>query len=84
MILSVTEGDDKPLKYPLMFSKSSVLLVNKTDLLPYINTSVERIRQVSLEINPQLEIFEVSCQTGTGLESWFNWILERVPHYKGA
>jgi len=84
MILSVTEGDDKPLKYPLMFSKSTVLLVNKIDLLPYINTSVEKIRQVSLEINPQLEIFEVSCQNGTGLESWFNWILKRVPHYKGA
>jgi hydrogenase nickel incorporation protein HypB len=82
MILSVTEGDDKPLKYPLMFSKSTVLLVNKIDLLPYINTNVGKIRQVSLEINPQLEIFEVSCQTGTGLESWFNWILKRVPHYE--
>ena len=82
MILSVTEGDDKPLKYPLMFAKSSVLLVNKTDLLPYINTSVEQIRKISLEINPKLEIFEVSCQTRTGLEPWFNWILQRVPKYK--
>ncbi|MBI5606541.1 MAG: hydrogenase nickel incorporation protein HypB [Deltaproteobacteria bacterium] len=82
MILSVTEGDDKPLKYPLMFAKSSVLLVNKTDLLPYINTSVEQIRKISLEINSKLEIFEVSCQTRTGLEPWFNWILQRVPKYK--
>lgn len=82
MILSVTEGDDKPLKYPLMFAKSSVLLVNKVDLLPYINTSVEQIRKISLEINPKLEIFEVSCQNKTGLEPWFNWILQRVPKYK--
>jgi hydrogenase nickel incorporation protein HypB len=84
MILSVTEGDDKPLKYPLMFAKSSVLLVNKVDLLPYINTSVELIRKISLEINPKLEIFEVSCQNRTGLEPWFDWILERVPSYKKA
>jgi hydrogenase nickel incorporation protein HypB len=82
MILSVTEGDDKPLKYPLMFAKSSVLLVNKIDLLPYINTSVEQIRKISLGINPHLEIFEVSCQNRTGLEPWFDWILQRVPHYK--
>lgn len=84
MILSVTEGDDKPLKYPLMFSKSSVLLINKVDLLPYINTSVETIRRVALEINPRLEIFEVSCQNQTGLEPWFEWVLQRVPHYRGA
>jgi hydrogenase nickel incorporation protein HypB len=82
MILSVTEGDDKPLKYPLMFAKSTVLLVNKVDLLPYINTSVEQIRKISLGINPNLEIFEVSCQNRTGLEPWFEWILQRVPHYK--
>jgi hydrogenase nickel incorporation protein HypB len=82
MILSVTEGDDKPLKYPLMFAKSSVLLINKVDLLPYINTSVEQIRKISLDINPKLEIFEVSCQNRTGLEPWFNWILQRVPKYK--
>jgi hydrogenase nickel incorporation protein HypB len=82
MILSVTEGDDKPLKYPLMFSKSSVLLINKVDLLPYINTSVEKIRQVALEINPRLEIFEVSCQNQTGLEPWFEWILKRTPHFR--
>jgi len=83
MILSVTEGDDKPLKYPLMFAKSSVLLINKIDLLPYIQTSVELIRKISLEINPHLEIFEVSCQNRTGLEAWYDWILKRVPHYTG-
>jgi hydrogenase nickel incorporation protein HypB len=54
------------------------------DLLPYINTSVEKIRQVALDINPQIEIFEVSCQNRTGLEPWFAWILSRVPHYKSA
>jgi hydrogenase nickel incorporation protein HypB len=80
MILSVTEGDDKPLKYPLMFAKSSVLLINKVDLLPYINTSVEQIRKTSLDINPKLDIFEISCQNQTGLESWYNWVLQRIPH----
>ncbi len=82
MILSVTEGDDKPLKYPLMFSRSSVLLINKIDLLPYIDTDVEKIRRDSLGINPDLEIFEVSCRKQDGLDTWFNWILHRTPKYK--
>ncbi|MBU1054674.1 MAG: hydrogenase nickel incorporation protein HypB [Proteobacteria bacterium] len=82
MILSVTEGDDKPLKYPLMFSKSSVLLINKIDLLPYVDASVEKIRHYSSGINPDLEIFEVSCRNLSGLDSWFNWILQRIPKYK--
>ena len=78
MILSVTEGDDKPAKYPLMFHESSVLLINKIDLLPYVDCSVEKIREDALKINPDLAIFEISCKTGEGLEGWYNWIRERA------
>ncbi len=74
MILSITEGDDKPSKYPLMFHESKVLLVNKTDLLPYVDCSIDKIREDSLKINPDLLIFEVSCRTGEGLEAWFDWL----------
>jgi hydrogenase nickel incorporation protein HypB len=78
MILSVTEGDDKPAKYPLMFHESSVLLINKIDLLPYVDCSVEKIREDALKINPDLAIFEISCKTGEGLEDWYDWIRERA------
>jgi len=78
MILSVTEGEDKPSKYPLMFHESSVLLVNKTDLLPYLDTDLEEIHTESLKVNPELTIFDVSCKTGEGLEGWFDWLRTRV------
>jgi hydrogenase nickel incorporation protein HypB len=78
MILSVTEGDDKPAKYPLMFHESSVLLINKIDLLPHVDCSVEKIREDALKINPDLAIFEVSCKTGEGLEGWYDWVRERA------
>jgi len=78
MILSVAEGDDKPQKYPLMFRESKALLINKIDLLPYVDCSLEKIREDSLRINPDLRIFEVSCKTGEGLEEWFGWLKERV------
>ena len=84
MILSVTEGDDKPGKYPLMFHESKVLLINKIDLLPYIDCSMEKIREESLKINPDLTIFPVSCKTGEGLDAWFNWLKERVEEEKLA
>jgi hydrogenase nickel incorporation protein HypB len=78
MILSVAEGDDKPSKYPLMFHESKVLLINKIDLIPYVDCSVEKIRDDSLKINPDLTIFEVSCKTGNGLEGWYGWLRDRV------
>lgn len=78
MILSVTEGDEKPLKYPLMFQICSVLLVNKIDLLPYVDCSMEAIRRRSRQLNAHQEIFEISCRTGEGLESWFGWLREKV------
>ncbi|MBN1106350.1 MAG: hydrogenase nickel incorporation protein HypB [Deltaproteobacteria bacterium] len=78
MILSVTEGDDKPLKYPLMFHESKVLLINKIDLLPYVDCSLKKIREDALGINPDLRIFEVSCKTGEGVQEWCSWLKEAV------
>ncbi|MFA5353334.1 MAG: hydrogenase nickel incorporation protein HypB [Thermodesulfovibrionales bacterium] len=74
MVLSLTEGDDKPLKYPLMFQESSALIINKTDLKPYLNASVEKIRKDVLSLNPSIRIFEVSCKTGEGVDEWVNWL----------
>ncbi|MBF0550050.1 MAG: hydrogenase nickel incorporation protein HypB [Deltaproteobacteria bacterium] len=78
MILSVAEGDDKPAKYPLMFKESTVLLVNKIDLLPYTDCDVNKIRADAKTINPKLIIFEVSCRTGQGLEDWYAWLTKQV------
>ncbi|MFH1350076.1 MAG: hydrogenase nickel incorporation protein HypB [Pseudomonadota bacterium] len=78
MILSVTEGDDKPSKYPLMFHESKVLLINKIDLLPYVDCSIDKIVEDSLKINPDLTIFKISCKTGEGLEDWYGWLKEQV------
>ena len=78
VVLSTTEGDDKPLKYPAMFRNASVLIINKIDLLPYVNCSVEKIRNNALSINPQLKIFETSCTTEAGIEDWCKWIESNI------
>ena len=82
MILSVTEGDDKPLKYPLMFQLSSVLLVNKIDLLPYIDCDMEKIRAQAKQLNAEQQVFEISCRTGEGLDDWFSWLESQVGERK--
>lgn len=84
MILSVTEGEDKPAKYPLMFHESKVLLINKIDLLPYVDCSVEKIKEETLKINPGMTIFEISCKTGEGLDAWYNWVREEVKTRRSA
>ncbi len=78
MILSVTEGDDKPLKYPLMFQLSQALIINKIDLLPYIDCDIERIKEAAAGLSPGIAIFEVSCRSGEGLEVWYDWLQEKV------
>jgi len=78
MILSLTEGEDKPAKYPLMFRESKVLLINKIDLLPYLDIHIEKFREEALKVNPSLIIFEVSCKTGEGLDAWYDWLKEAV------
>ncbi len=74
MVLSIAEGHDKPLKYPLMFQESSALVLNKIDLLPYMNTDMNKVRNDSLALNPKLKIFEVSCVTGAGIDAWAQWL----------
>ena len=78
MMLSVTEGDDKPYKYPLMFKESRVLLISKVDLLPHLRCDVEKIKEAARSINPELVIFEISSYTGQGLEDWHHWIQEQT------
>jgi hydrogenase nickel incorporation protein HypB len=74
MVLSIAEGHDKPLKYPLMFQESSALVLNKMDLLPFMNTDMNKVRNDSLALNPKLKIFEVSCTTGAGIDQWAQWL----------
>jgi len=78
MILSVPEGDDKPLKYPLMFSVCDVLLVNKIDFLPYSDFDMHSLKERVLNLNPSIEILEISCKTGHGIGSWSNWLKNQV------
>lgn len=73
-LLSITEGEDKPLKYPIMFQAADCLLITKTDLAPYLNIDIERIIANVRQLNPRVEIFTVSAQSGEGLEDWFGWV----------
>jgi hydrogenase nickel incorporation protein HypB len=78
MLLSIAEGHDKPLKYPLMFQESSALVLNKTDLLPYTNADIGKMKKDSLSLNADLKIFEVSCKTGEGINAWADWLKSLV------
>lgn len=73
-VLSITEGHDKPLKYPVMFQESKALIINKIDLKPFLDVDVEKIRRDAISLNPDITIFEVSCKTGEGLDAWVAWI----------
>jgi len=77
VVLSTTEGDDKPLKYPGMFRNSSVLILNKTDLIPYVNCNLDELKRNALQINPALRIFEISCFTGAGIPEWCDWLRKK-------
>jgi len=74
VILSVTEGEDKPLKYPDMFHASDLMILNKTDLLPYVDFDVDRCIEYARRINPKLEVLQVSARTGEGMDSWVAWL----------
>ncbi len=78
VIISVTEGDDKPLKYPDMFYTSTICIINKTDLLPYVPFDMEKVKANALKVNPRLKIFEVSCTSGNGLQEWYSWLKEKI------
>lgn len=74
VIISVTEGEDKPIKYPDMFYGSQICIINKIDLLPYLKFDLEKLKDYAKKVNPNLEFFEVSATTGQGLESWYNFL----------
>ncbi|MFZ1980684.1 MAG: hydrogenase nickel incorporation protein HypB [Smithella sp.] len=82
MLLSTPEGADKPAKYPLMFQESSALLINKMDLMPYVDFDLEKARRDALALHRDLKIFEVSCKTATGLETWIAWLTQRIDAFK--
>jgi hydrogenase nickel incorporation protein HypB len=76
-VLSVAEGDDKPAKYPAIFSKAKVLLINKIDLLKVVEFDLERVKRDARKLNPDLKIFPVSAKTGEGMQDWYDWLLSQ-------
>lgn len=78
MILSVPEGHDKPLKYPLMFSICDVLLINKCDVMPYFDFDLEKCKEYVWKLNPNMKIIPISARNGDGIEEWANWLREEV------
>ena len=77
-LLSVTEGEDKPLKYPVMFQAADCLLITKIDLAPYLDIDLDRITENVRQMNPQVTIIPLSAKTGEGLEEWFAWVSDRM------
>ena len=82
MILSVPEGHDKPLKYPLMFEVCDVMLINKIDVLPYFDFDLEKVREYALMRNPKIEIIPISAKTGEGMDKWCDWLRREVNNWK--
>jgi len=78
VVASTTEGDDKPLKYPGMFRNASALIINKIDLIPYVNCNLEELKNNALRINPALKVFETSCTTKQGIAEWCKWLEEQA------
>ena len=82
VLSSMPEGDDKPYKYPLMFTEADVVLVNKLDLLPHLNFNASYFCEGITRLNPTVKILQVSCKTGEGLEQWFSWLLAQMKNGK--
>lgn len=78
VVISTTEGDDKPLKYPAMFRVADVMIINKIDLLDYVDFDVETVKQNALQINPDLQFYEISCITGVGIDEWLMWLTNQM------
>ncbi len=81
MILSVPEGHDKPLKYPLIFTVCDALIINKIDVLPYFDFDMEKVKEYALMRNPKLKIFPISAKTGEGVDVWTQWLYEEVTEW---
>jgi len=82
MLLSLPEGDDKPYKYPLMFTEADVVLVNKIDLLPYLEFNIPAFHKAVSGLNPEVKMFQVSCKTGEGIEDWLSWLQDEIKKMK--
>lgn len=78
VVISTTEGEDKPLKYPTMFQTSDICIINKTDLLPYVDFDVEKCKSYAMQVNHHLKFFELSVKTGEGMEAWYAWLKENM------
>jgi len=83
VVLSVAEGDDKPIKYPSIFSKAKVMLINKIDLLHAVDFDIERASKDALKLNKGIKIFPVSAKSGEGMGNWYDWLCESVKSVKG-
>jgi hydrogenase nickel incorporation protein HypB len=81
-MLSVTEGADKPKKYPLMFLETKALVIHKIDLVPYLDIDVDEMEREALDVNPQLKVFRVSSKTGEGMDAWVRFLVERIEDIK--
>lgn len=79
VIISVTEGEDKPLKYPTMFEHADTCIINKTDLLPHVDFDLEQAKQHALSVNPNLHLLELSAKSGEGMKQWISWLMELKP-----
>lgn len=77
VVISTTEGEDKPIKYPTMFHTSDICIINKIDLLPYLDFDIEKTKEYALQVNHHLKFFELSVRTGEGLDNWYNWLREK-------
>ena len=82
VILSTTEGEDKPIKYPDMFHAADIMLLNKVDLLPYLDFDVEQCIQYAKQVNPDIEVIQVSATKGDGLDQWYSWIASQRSQLK--
>ena len=78
VIISVTEGDDKPLKYPTMFSVSDICIINKIDLAPHVDFDIKKCKEYALQVNKNLQFFELSAKTGDGMDKWYAWLKDRI------
>jgi hydrogenase nickel incorporation protein HypB len=78
LVASVTEGEDKPLKYPNMFRLADIMILNKLDLLPYLQFNIDEFSRYALQVNPGLVIFPLSALTGDGLDAWYTWLRRRI------
>lgn len=78
VVISTTEGEDKPIKYPTMFQSSDICIINKTDLLPYVDFDVEKCKDYAMQVNHHLKFFELSVKTGEGMDAWYNWLKAQI------